>query len=290
VRCAGSRPRVMRVQEAAAVPVLTMLNQKGGVGKTSCTHHLAGTLAQMGRRVLLIDNDPQSSLTQGFWGPVVARQIDPGATIAAIYAGEMPYPEQIIHPTGISGIELIPGSRRSTSHNVPDPHLADLEIQTSLRSFLEDVRDHYDLVIIDCPPNLHLCSWAALVASDHLVVPLQPEDYGAQGIVDVQESVSRVLAGPNPALNLLGYLITMINTRKTIHKLYEEMLRARYGTAVFSTMIPEAVDFVEAIAQRKPVAQFKPKGAAAKSIRALADELWCRLAEVQIQGLTQGAA
>ena len=267
-----------------------MLNQKGGVGKTSCTHHLAGTLAQMGRRVLLVDNDPQSSLTQGLWGPVVARQIDPASTIAAIYAGDLPFPEQVIHPSGIPGISIIPGSRRSTSHNVPDPHLAALEIQTCLRSFLDDVRDQYDLIMIDCPPNLHLCSWAALVASDHLIVPLQPEDYGAQGIIDVTESVAQVLAGPNPALNLLGFLITMINTRKTIHKLYEEMLRERYGAAVFKSMIPEAVDFVEAIAQRKPVAQFKPKGTAAKSIRALADELEIRLAQADSRGITQGAA
>jgi chromosome partitioning protein len=267
-----------------------MLNQKGGVGKTSCTHHLAGTLAQMGRRVLLIDNDPQSSLTQGFWGPVAARQVDPGATVAALYQGDFPFPEQVIHPTGIAGIDLVPGSRRSTSHNVPDPHLADPELQGCLRAFLEDVRERYDLVMIDCPPNLHLCSWAALVASDHLIVPLQPEDYGAQGIVDVQESVARVLAGPNPALNLLGYLITMINARKTIHRLYEEMLRERYGAAVFATVVPEAVDFVEAIAQRKPVAQFKPKGTAAKAIRTLAVEIEARLADTRGINAQQGAA
>ena len=260
------------------MPVLTMLNQKGGVGKTSCTHHLAGTLAQNGRKVLLVDNDPQSSLTQGFWGPAIARKFDPSATIAAIYAGDLPYPETVVHPTGIAGIDLIPGSRRSTSHNVPDPHLADHELQFCLRTFLEEVRDRYDLVMIDCPPNLHLCSWAALVASDHLIVPLQPEDYGAQGIIDVTESTAMVVAGPNPRLNLLGYLITMINGRKTIHKLYEEMLRKHYADSVFQAMIPEAVDFVEAIAQRKPVAQFKPKGAAAKSIKAFAEEVEARLA------------
>lgn len=268
-----------------------MLNQKGGVGKTSCTHHLAGTLAQMGRRVLLVDNDPQSSLTQGLWGPVAARQIDPAATVAAIYDGAMPFPEQVVHPTAISGIDLIPGSRRSTSHNIPDPHLADPEIQHSLRGFLDDVRENYDLVMIDCPPNLHMCSWAALVASDHIIVPLQPEDYGAQGIIDVTESVARVRSGPNPALGLLGFLITMINGRKTIHRLYEEMLRERYGKAVFNTMIPEAVDFVEAIAQRKPVAQFKPRGAAAKSIRALAEEVEQRLAHpADSSDVLQGAA
>ena len=108
----------------------------------------------------------------------------------------------------------------------------------ALRDFLAEVRDRYDLVLIDCPPNLHLSSWAALVASDALIVPLQPEDYGAQGIADVQESVDRVVAGPNPELKLLGYLITMSNPRLSVHKVYEQLLRAHYGAAVFATTIP----------------------------------------------------
>jgi chromosome partitioning protein len=254
-----------------------MLNQKGGVGKTSTCHHLAGTLAQHGRRVLLVDNDPQASLTQGFWGPAATRQLDPGETIAGVYAGDEPFAAQVIKPTGIPGIDLMPGSKRATRFNVPEPHESTPEAQACLREFLADVRGAYDVVLIDCPPNLHLCSWAALVASDNLIVPLKPEDYGAQGIIDVQESVSLVLSGPNPRLVMLGYLLTMVAPRKTIHQLYEESLRAQFGPLVFSTRVAEAVDYVEALNQRKPVAQHKPKGAAAKTMRALADELLDRL-------------
>jgi chromosome partitioning protein len=104
--------------------VITVLNQKGGVGKTSACHHLAGTLALMGRRVLLIDNDPQSSLTQGLWGPSKALSIDPAETIAAVYTGDA-FPERVIQPSGIDGVDLVPGSVRSTRHNVPVPHEAD---------------------------------------------------------------------------------------------------------------------------------------------------------------------
>jgi chromosome partitioning protein len=135
-----------------------------------------------------------------------------------------------------------------------------------------------------------MASWAALVASDYLIVPLKPEDYGAQGIIDVQESVSMVLAGPNPDLVMLGFLITMANTRKTIHRLYEDTLREQYGESVFTTRIAEAVDYVEALNQRKPVAQFKPKGAAAKTMKALADELDARLARAIARNTTQEAA
>ena len=260
------------------MPVVTLLNQKGGVGKTSCTYHLAGSLAQAGRRVLLVDADPQSSLTQGFFGPPVTRQLAPGSTVAAILAGDEPFPDQVIRPSGLAGVDLVPGSRTASDSNLPRPHELDWPTQVALREFLGQVKDRYDMVLIDCPPNLHLCSWAALVASDAIVVPLQPEDFGAQGIADVRESVERVQAGPNPGLRLAGYLITMITVRRAVHKLYETRLRQLYGDAVFTVMVPESVDFVEAIAQRKTVSQYKPKGAASKTIRALADELAARLA------------
>jgi chromosome partitioning protein len=134
------------------------------------------------------------------------------------------------------------------------------------------------VVLIDCTPTLLYCSWAAMIASDHLVVPLQAEDYGAQGILAIQEAVARVRAGYNPGLSLLGYLITMYNTRLAIHRAYEQMLRGTYGADVFATVIPYAADFKEAIAQRLTIAQYKPRGAAAKAVQALADEFLSRLA------------
>jgi chromosome partitioning protein len=255
---------------------ITLLNQKGGVGKTSTCHHLAGTLAQLGRRVLLVDNDPQSSLTQGLWGPSAALGVDPAETIAAVYAGEA-LADRIVKSSGITCVDLVPGSVHSSRHNVPVPYEADWDAQTCLRSFLEEIRDRYDLVLIDCPPNLHLCSWAALVASDYLIVPLQPEDYGAQGIAAVQDSVARVVSGPNPGVRLLGYLITMVQPRRSIHQLYEGQLRSAYGDDVFAARVPEAVEFVEAVARRLTVAQYKPRGAAAKAMNVLAEELLARL-------------
>jgi chromosome partitioning protein len=259
------------------VAVVTLLNQKGGVGKTSCTHHLSGTLAlDFHKRVLIVDTDPQSSLTQGWWGPVTTRQLNPAVTIAAVLRGDRPHPEQVIHPTGLDGVDIIPGSRAATSFNTPDPHLADSEAKGVIRSFLEEITGWYDLVLIDCPPNLHLCSWAALAASDHLVVPLQPEDYGAQGIADVLESLARVRDSGYP-VELLGYLITMVSPRRTLHQLYEEQLRELYGTSVFTARIPESPEFPEAISRRQTIAQYKPRGAAAKAVRALVEELLSRI-------------
>ncbi|HEU5116146.1 MAG TPA: ParA family protein [Isosphaeraceae bacterium] len=258
------------------MPVITALNQKGGVGKTSTCYHLAGTLAQTGRRVLLVDNDPQASLTQGFFGPQVTRRLEPGETITAVYQQEA-VPDQVLRATGLEGVDLLAGSRLAASFNVPDPHLVDWSLQMALRDFLDDVRERYDMVLIDCPPNLHLASWTSLVASDALLVPLQPEDFGAQGIADVQESIDRVVAGPNPSLRLLGFLITMLNSRLAVHKGFEQLLRTHYGGAVFETMIPISADFKESIVQRKPVSLYKPRGTASKTMKALAEEITTRL-------------
>jgi chromosome partitioning protein len=260
------------------MPTIVLLNQKGGVGKTSTCHHLAGTLSRAGKRVLLVDTDPQASLTQGFWGPQVARGLDPATTIAAVLAGDEPFPGQVIRPTGIEGIDLVPGSRRANSLNVPDPHLADPESQGRLREFLDgEVRAAYDLILVDCPPNLCMCSWASLAAGDYLIVPLQPEDYGAQGIVDVQESVGLVQSRANPGLRLLGFLIMMYEARKSLHQLFDKRLRAMYGGAVFETRVPRAAEFPEAIAQRTTAAAYKPRGAAATAMEALAGEVWDRI-------------
>lgn len=257
--------------------VITMLNQKGGVGKTSTCHHVSGALAQMGRRVLLVDGDPQSSLTQGFWGPAALDDLDPAETIAAVLKGDDPFPERVIRPTGLAGVDLLPGSQHANDANVPRPWEAPAEHQGRLRAFLDDVKDRYDVILIDCPPTLSFCSWTALVASDAMIVPLQPEDYGAQGVRAIRDSIDLVLAGPNPRLRLLGYLITMYNARLTIHQAYTQRLRAAYGADVFATMIPYAADFKESIAARKTIGQYKPKGASAKVIRALADEILARL-------------
>lgn len=259
------------------MPVVTMLNQKGGVGKTSTCHHLAGTLALMGRRVLLVDNDPQASLTQGFWGPAATRALPAEKTIAAVYRGDLPFPDQVIRETPVANVSLVPGSRHATEFNVPMPHRLGRDEQGCLREFLQEVRDGYDLVLIDCPPNLHLCSWASLAASDCLVVPLKPEDYGAQGIIEVNESVQLVRSSINPGLRMLGYLLTLMSIRKSVHQMYEEGLRSQFGELVFETRVAEAVEYVEALNRRLPVAQYKPKGAASKTMKALAEELECRL-------------
>ena len=132
---------------------VAFLNRKGGVGKTSCVHHLAGTLSLAGRRVLLVDTDPQASLTQGLLGPEVAWSLPEGETLAALYheAGGAPLPS-LIRSTPVPGVWLVPGSERMDHYNVPDPWLTG-EDQFVLRDALGEVRGDFDLALLDGPPT-----------------------------------------------------------------------------------------------------------------------------------------
>jgi chromosome partitioning protein len=254
--------------------IITALNQKGGVGKSSTTYHLAGTLAHEGRSVLLLDLDPQASLTQAFIGPDAMRALPRSRSIASLFGdGITPSPDSLILPTQFERIGLVPGSIHLTSHNVPDPHRSPRDDQRAVAEMTAEVRGQFDFILIDCPPNLHLCSWAALVASDSIIVPLQAEDFGSQGIASVLDSVEAVQARANPKLRLLGYLLTMFNPRLAIHRAYEGTLRDQYGAEVFETTIPLATDLKEAISLRKPIVAHKARGASAKVFHALAAEV-----------------
>jgi chromosome partitioning protein len=250
--------------------VIAMLNQKGGVGKTSTCHHLAGAFSRLGLRTLLVDNDPQSSLTQGLLGPDATRALDPDDTIAEIHNGNDPFPGRVIRPSGVEGVDLVPGARSAARFNLPEPGRLPLDDQYNLDAFLSRVVA-YDVALIDCPPNLHLCSWSALLAADALVVPTQPEDYGAQGIADVLESFEEARRY-NPGLKLAGFLLTKVVARQAIHRHYEERLRALHGPDVFELRVPAAAAFVEAIAHRLPVEQYRPRSPAAEATRLLAIE------------------
>lgn len=258
--------------------VLASINLKGGVGKTSCCFHLCGEFARLGLRTLAVDNDPQSSLTAGFFGPQAARDLDPATTIAAVHAGVDPHPEIVLRGTGFDRLTLLAGSRHAARFNLPEPNLAPYENQARLRDFLADLQGRFDIVVIDNPPTLSLASWTAMAAADAMLVPVQPEDWGAQGTTDVIESAAAVRAVINPALGEPWYVVSMLQARRAVHQAFVDQLRASFGPAVLGPMIPAAVDYVEAVVQRRPIGHHKPKGAPARVTRAVAEELLQRLA------------
>jgi chromosome partitioning protein len=136
--------------------------------------------------------------------------------------------------------------------------------------------DGYDLVLIDCPPNLYQCSWNAMVASDFVLIPVPPEDFGTQGLRVVHQAIQNA-AGLNPKLALLGHIITRYDARLLVHQSYHRKLRKLYGESILETVIPEASAFKVALACRKPVSIYSSRSRAAKLTRRMGDEILERI-------------
>lgn len=265
---------------AMAATIICFINQKGGCGKSSCCFHLGGALAASGQRVLLIDADPQGSLSQGFFGPAKVELMPMHDTLAACLAdgGNDICLEQLLRPTGFERLDLICANQTLAPHNAPCPEQSGLR-QFALSGLLSTAANH-DLILIDCPPNLYQCSWNALLAADFVVIPVPPEDFGTQGLRVVHQAIEHARQ-LNPKLQLLGHLVTRYDGRLLVHQAYEQRLRTLYGQAVLSTVIPEAVAFKLALAQRTPVSLACPDTKAAVTTRALAEELRQRMAQPQ---------
>jgi chromosome partitioning protein len=261
------------------MPIIAVANLKGGVAKTSLLFHAAGTLARRGATLLLVDADPQGSLSAGFLGVETTWALAPEHTIAAVQAGDEPYPETVIRPTSIAGIDLLPGSCHAARYNVPVPEEAPYADQVRLRDFLDGVRGCYDIILVDTPPNLHLATYSSLAAADHYLVPIVPEDFGSQGLAAVRQSAAVVKARVNATLDLLGIVLTLYAGRRAVHRLYEERLRLGAPGMVFAAPMPVSVDYIEALVALKPVSHHKPRGVAAKAMDAIVAELTARLSD-----------
>jgi chromosome partitioning protein len=189
--------------------------------------------------------------------------------------GGPPLPELIVD-TPVPGVSLLPGSEAVEQFNITGPETAG-PLQYALRDALAEASDRFDLALCDCPPNVQLCSWGSLVASDAVLVPVPPEDFGALGLLSLRRAIRRVQAGPNPRLRMLGFLLSMVNKSLSLHASYEADLRSVYGEEVFTTVVPLAKDYKEAVLARKPVGVFRPRGAAARVMAELAGEILERL-------------
>jgi len=260
---------------------ICFINQKGGCGKSSSCFHLGGHFAKLGLRVLLIDADPQGSLSQGLFGSTAIEGLRARETLAAIFdEDEIASPNLLVLPTQFERLSVIRANAQLAKHNTPEPEKAGMK-QFALASFLENVPG-FDLILVDCPPNLCLCSWNAMLASNFVVIPVPPEDFATQGLRTVHQAIEQ--AKPlQPALKLLGHLIIRSDMRLLVHRTYEEQLRRLHGEAVFSTVVPEASAFKVAISCRKPVSHYAPNSKAASVIASLGNEVLHRMSLLDVQ-------
>ena len=249
--------------------IITLCNQKGGVGKTTTTINLGAAFAEYGRRVLAIDFDPQGALTAG-----LGVQSHDQATIYDLMIGAVKDAHDVIVPTRVENLDVMPANIDLSAAEV---HLVnEVAREQILARILRQVSDEYDVVLIDCQPSLGLLTVNALTAAHGVLIPLECEFFALRGVALLVETIEKVRDRLNPAITLDGILPTMFDSR-TLHsrEVLERVVEA-FDDQVLETVIGRTVKFPDASVAGTPITKFAPEHPAAQANRQLARELIAR--------------
>jgi chromosome partitioning protein len=245
--------------------ILGIVNQKGGVGKTTTAINLAACLALDGLKILLVDCDPQANASSGLG----VQRDDNRNSIYDVLMGEATA-AQVLLPTEIANLTLLPGSKNLTGANIELANAEDRALK--LRAALAEIQKDYDLVVLDCPPALDLLTLNSLAAADSLVVPMQAEYFALEGISELVSTLERVRGAFNPSLTIEGVLLTMYDDRTNLAQQVTETLREYFKDRLFRTVIPRNIRLAEAPSHGKPVALYDPRSRGAEAYFELAAE------------------
>lgn len=249
--------------------IVGLVNQKGGVGKTTTAINLAACLALDGLKVLLADCDPQANASSGLGFP----RDDNRHSVYDVLAGGIPA-EQVILPTQVERLWMLPGSKNLTGANI---ELADAPDRTlRLRRALEPVRGNFDLIFLDCPPALDLLTLNVLCAAETLIVPMQAEYFALEGVSELISTLERVRSAYNPTLTIEGVLLTMYDDRTNLAQQVTETLREYFRELLYRTVIPRNVRLAEAPSHGKPVALYDPRSRGTEAYFELTGEFLAR--------------
>jgi chromosome partitioning protein len=246
--------------------VLAVVNQKGGVGKSTTAVNLAASLGALGRRTLLVDLDPQGNATSGFGLNKNQREL----CVYNALLGEIEL-EAIIEPVEITNVYVVPATIQLAGAEIE--LVSAFSRESRLKSILEPVVAEFEIVIIDCPPSLGLLTVNALTAAEGLVIPIQCEYYALEGLSKLLDSVRLVKTHLNPGLEVFGVVMTMYDSRTKLAQLVVEEVRDFFGDKVFETLIPRTVRLSEAPSFGQPVTVYDPSGKGAEAYRQLAKEV-----------------
>ena len=253
--------------------VIAVVNQKGGVGKTTTAINVAASLALAGHSILLIDCDPQANTTGGLG---LRRQRDDEAQRLSVYdvlLGSTSLAEATVS-TDIAQLSLVPGSKNLTGANLELVQVERREFR--LREAIEPLRAQYSFILLDCPPALDLLTLNALTAADGLLVPLQAEYFALEGISELMSTLDKVARAFNPGLGLEGVLLTMYDDRTNLAQQVTHNLREFFGEKLLKTTIPRNIRLAEAPSHGLPVALYDPRSRGAEAYKELAAELLAR--------------
>ena len=263
--------------------IITVANQKGGVGKTTTAINLAASLAHRGKRTLLIDLDPQANSTIAFYdsGEIATSMFD----VLSDHRAEM---TTVVKATKDPMLFVGPG--RLSLAKLEQVLAGQFDAPFKLKDALAPMQKDYDYIVLDTPPSLGILTVNALVASTHLLVPIQAAYFAIEGTDDLLETYGRIRSRPNPDLKLLGVVITLFDKRTNISRDTHEQIRAVFGETLFKTRISKNVRLEESPAYKETVFSFAPKSSGAEDYKKLAQEVLQRVQEDRVTRHTQDAA
>ena len=249
--------------------IIAIINQKGGVGKSTTAINLSSALGEKNRQVLLVDLDPQGNTTSGLG-------VDKGQIKSDVYDVLLTNKSvmDVIIPDFYEGLDILPATINLAGAEVE--LVNEIARENRLKNAIGQLRGKYDYIFIDCPPSLGLLTVNALVAADKLLIPIQCEFYALEGVTKLLDSMKRVKNLLNPSLDIYGVVLTMYDMRTTLSKQVASEVEKYFGKAVFKSRIPRTVKLSEAPSYGQPITIYDPAGKGAQSYISLAEEVIAR--------------
>jgi chromosome partitioning protein len=249
--------------------IIAVINQKGGVGKSTTAINLSAALGAINKQVLLVDLDPQGNSTSGLG---IEKSLIQNC-VYDVLLNDLPI-EEVIIPDVFEGLDIVPATINLAGAEVE--LVSEMARENRLKDAVGSMRGYYDYIIIDCPPSLGLLTVNALVAADKLLIPIQCEFYALEGVTKLLESMKRVKSRLNPSLDIFGILMTMYDSKTTLSKQVVDEVKNYFGKLVFNIMIPRTVKISEAPSFGQPITIYDPKGKGALAYKELAKEVVLR--------------